>query len=47
MDQKHCQDFLDAIEAQGHPFRKGYTSALAEQFQNDPEGFIRDAKASR
>ena len=33
MDQKHCQDFLDAVEAQGHPFVKGYTSELSEKFR--------------
>ena len=43
MDQKNCTAFLDAIADQGHPFHKGYTSALAEQFQNDFAGFQRDA----
>ena len=43
-DKKHCEEFLSAIAAQGHPFRMGYTSALAEQFQRDYEGFVRDAE---
>ena len=44
MEQKHCQDFLDAIKAQGHPFVMGYTSELAERFRNDFSAFIRDAE---
>ena len=44
MDQKHCQDFLDAVEAQGHPFVKGYTSELSEKFRNDFSAFVRDAE---
>ena len=43
MDQKNCEVFLDAIAAQGHPFHRGYTSALSEQFQNDFEGFLQAA----
>lgn len=43
MEQKHCEEFLDAIAAQGHPFVKGYTSAYAEKFQNNFEAFLEDA----
>lgn len=35
MEQKHCEEFLKAIAAQGHPFVKGYTSELSEKFQQD------------
>ena len=35
MEPQKCQDFLDAIAAQGYPFHVGYTSDLAEQFRND------------
>lgn len=39
MDQKHCEDFLNAIAAQGNPFVTGYTSEYAEKFQNNFTAF--------
>ena len=47
MEQKHCQDFLDAVADQGHPFVKGYTSDLADQFQNHFPAFVRDAEKNK
>ncbi len=44
MEQAHCQDFLKAIAAQGHPFVSGYTSELSRRFQEDFEGFLREAE---
>lgn len=44
MEQKHCQAFLDAIAAEGHPFVSGYTSELAQKFQQNFEGFMAEAR---
>lgn len=44
MEQSHCQDFLKAVAAQGHPFLSGYTSDLSWKFQEDFEGFLREAE---
>jgi hypothetical protein len=42
-DKKDCEKFLEAIAAQGHPFVNGYTTAYAQQFQEDFEGFAAQA----
>lgn len=44
MDKKSCETFLTAIENQGNPFIKGYTTTLAQQFQNNFSKFMEDAK---
>lgn len=44
--QNDCQKFLDAVSAQGYPFVSGYTSALSQKFQQNPEKFIADAYKS-
>lgn len=43
MEQKHCEEFLCAIAAKGHPFVKGYTSEYAEKFQHNFEAFQQEA----
>lgn len=47
MEQKSCEEFLQAVQAQGNPFIKGYTSQYAEKFQQDLEGFLKDAQQGR
>lgn len=44
MDKKSCEKFLDAIAVQGNPFVKGYTTDLSQQFQNNFEKFVKEAK---
>ena len=43
MDRNCCEDLLTAVAEMGHPFLRGYTSQLAEKFQNDFPGFLADA----
>jgi hypothetical protein len=42
-DKKSCEKFLSAIAAQGHPFVNGYTTAYAQQFQENFEEFAKQA----
>jgi hypothetical protein len=42
-DKKNCDKFLAAIAAQGHPFVNGYTTAYAQQFQENFEEFAKQA----
>ena len=44
MEKKDCEKFLSAIEAQGNPFVKGYTTTLAQKFQNNFHKFVEEAK---
>lgn len=43
MEQKHCEELLNVITAQGNPFVKGYTSEYAQKFQNDFSAFLVEA----
>lgn len=44
MDKKNREKFLAAIAAQGNPFIDNYTSALSQQFKNNFDGFMKEAK---
>lgn len=44
MYRKSCDTFLKAVADQGKPFISGYTSQLAQLFQSDLEGFLREAE---
>lgn len=43
MEQKHCEEFLNAIAGRGYPFVQGYTSEYAEKFRNQFEAFREEA----
>lgn len=44
MEKKNREKFLAAIAAQGHPFLDYYSSELSQQFKNNLDGFMKEAK---